>query len=46
MNREQRQTLINELWDVDDPHVMISFENTNDNERIGTQASTTTSTAG
>jgi hypothetical protein len=42
MNREQRQTLINELWDVDDPHVMISFENTNDNERIGTQASTIT----
>jgi hypothetical protein len=42
MNRELCQTLINELWDVDDPHVIISYENMNDHEEIGTRASTIT----
>jgi hypothetical protein len=42
MNREERQSLINELWVIDDPHVIISCENMNGNERIGTRASTIT----
>jgi hypothetical protein len=37
MNKDQRQTLINEFWDDDDVHVMtVRYDD--ENERIGTQA--------
>jgi hypothetical protein len=40
MNRDQRQSLINQLWERDQPHVMIvKYDET---ERIGTQTSTIT----
>jgi hypothetical protein len=41
MNREQRQTLVNELWERDEPHVMI-VRYDDEAERIGTQGTTTT----
>ncbi|KAH0294057.1 hypothetical protein M436DRAFT_63612 [Aureobasidium namibiae CBS 147.97] len=41
MNREQRQSLINDLWDRDDLHVMIVRYN-DEAQRIGTQGTTTT----
>jgi hypothetical protein len=40
MNREQRQSLIDQLWERDEPHVMIvKYDKT---EKLGVQASTIT----
>jgi hypothetical protein len=40
MNREQRQSLINQLWERDEPHIMIvKYDET---RRIGTRTSTIT----
>jgi len=41
MNREQRQSLVNNLWDRDDLQVMIVRYN-DEAQRIGTQGTTTT----
>jgi len=41
MNREQRQALVNELWERDEPQVMI-VRYDDAAERIGTRATTTT----